>query len=151
MAFEFVNQTVVSLFNSSSQLKDIRIYDFTFGLKKNNWLENWRSCWDCKENSWNSFTWAVLLTETHRFYKQQPVQRIIFGPAIHAQIQFVNECCTSAARLYRDSHFHSNKWDSWEQRCSTVFINYIFLLVIRLCLRKSRIANFTVLNLNVSN
>ena len=31
MAFEFVNQTVVSL----SQFKDIRIYDFTFGLKKN--------------------------------------------------------------------------------------------------------------------
>ena len=35
MAFEFVNQTVVSLFNSLSQLKDIRTYDFTFGLKKN--------------------------------------------------------------------------------------------------------------------
>ena len=34
MAFEFVNQTVVSLFNSLSQLKDMRIYDFTFGLKK---------------------------------------------------------------------------------------------------------------------
>ena len=60
------------LFNSLSQLKDIRIYDFTFGLKKNK-FENWRS-WDCKENSWNSFTWAVLLTETHRFYKRQPVQ-----------------------------------------------------------------------------
>ena len=35
MAFEFVNETVVSSFNSLSQLKDIRIYDFTFGLKKN--------------------------------------------------------------------------------------------------------------------
>ena len=35
MAFEFVNQTVVSLFNSLSQLKDIGIYDFTFGQKKN--------------------------------------------------------------------------------------------------------------------
>ena len=35
MAFEFVNQTMVSLFNSFIQLKDIRIYDFTFGLKKN--------------------------------------------------------------------------------------------------------------------
>ena len=36
MALEFVNQTVVSLFNSLSQsLKDIRTYDFTFGLKKN--------------------------------------------------------------------------------------------------------------------
>ena len=35
MAFEFVNQAVVSLFNSLSQLKDIRIYDFTFGVKKN--------------------------------------------------------------------------------------------------------------------
>ena len=34
MAFEFVNQTVISLFNSLSQLKDIRIYDFTFGLLK---------------------------------------------------------------------------------------------------------------------
>ena len=49
-----------------------------------------------------------------------------------------------------NSHFHSDKWDSWEQRCSTVLINYIVLLVIRLCLRKSRIANFTVLNLNVN-
>ena len=28
MAFEFVNQTVVSSFNSLSHLKDIRIYDF---------------------------------------------------------------------------------------------------------------------------
>ena len=35
MAFEFVNQTVVSLFNPLIQLKDIRIYDFIFGLKKN--------------------------------------------------------------------------------------------------------------------
>ena len=25
---------------------------------------------------------AVLLAETHRFYKQQPVQRVICGPAI---------------------------------------------------------------------
>ena len=33
--FEFVNQTVVSLFKSLSQFEDIRIYDFTFGLKKN--------------------------------------------------------------------------------------------------------------------
>ena len=40
--------------------------------------------------------------------------------------------------------------NSREQRCSTVFINYIVLLVIRSCLRKSRIANFTVLNLNVN-
>ena len=32
------------------------------------------------------------------------------GPAaIHAQIQFVNECCTSAARLFGDSYFHSDK------------------------------------------
>ena len=31
------------------------------------------------------------------------------GPAAtHAQIQFVNECCTSAARLFGDSHFHSD-------------------------------------------
>ena len=79
---------------------------------------------------------------------------VICGPAIHAQFQFVNECCTSAARLFEDtSHFHSDKWDSWEQRCSTVFINYIFLLAIPLCLRKSgklTIGNFTVLNLNVN-
>ena len=79
---------------------------------------------------------------------------VICGPAIHAQFQFVNECCTSAARIFEDtSHFHSDKWDSWEQRCSTVFINYIFLLAIPLCLRKSgklTIGNFTVLNLNVN-
>ena len=56
----------------------IRIYDFTFGLKKNK-FENWRS-WDCKENWWNSLTWAVLFAETHRFYKQQPVQGAICGP-----------------------------------------------------------------------
>ena len=35
-----------------------------------------------------SFTWAVLLTDTHRFYKQQPVQSVICGPAIQVQIQF---------------------------------------------------------------
>ena len=42
-----------------------------------------------------SFTWAVLLTDAHRFYKQQPVQSVICGPEIHAQIQFVNEYCTA--------------------------------------------------------
>ena len=40
-----------------------------------------------------------LVTDNHRFYKQQPVQSVICGPAIRAQIQFVNECCTSATRL----------------------------------------------------
>ena len=35
-----------------------------------------------------SFTWAVLLTDTHRFYKQQPVQSVICGPVIQVQIQF---------------------------------------------------------------
>ena len=39
-----------------------------------------------------------LVTDNHRFYKQQPVQSVICGPAIRAQIQFVNECFTSAAR-----------------------------------------------------
>ena len=38
-----------------------------------------------------------------------------------------------------------------ENRCSTVLINYIFLLDIRLCLCKSRIANFTALNSNVTS
>ena len=146
MAFEFVNQTVVSLFNSLSQLKDIRLYDFTFGVKKNK-FENWRS-WDCKENSWNSFTWAVLLTEIHGFYKQQPVQGAICGPYPPKFSSWKNAVCNSAAHL---GHFQSDKWDSWEQGCWTVFINYIFLLAIRLCLRESRIADFTVLNLNVTS
>ena len=44
-----------------------------------------------------------------RFYEQQPVQSVICGLAIFIQIQFVNECCTSAAHLFGDSHFHSDK------------------------------------------
>ena len=79
---------------SLRQFKGKRMYDFSwktyFGLKKNK-LHG-------KENSWKSFNWAALVTDTHRFHKQQPVQSVICGPAVHAQIQFVNECCTSAAR-----------------------------------------------------
>ena len=78
--------------------------------------------WNCKEKSRKSFTWVVLLTNTQRFYKQQPTRSVICGPAIHAQIQFVNE----AVLQQHDSHFHSEKWDSLEQRCSTIFINNIF-------------------------
>ena len=72
----------------------------------------------------------------------------ICAPAIHTQIQFVNECCASAARLFEIVIF--TQTNSREQRCSTVFINYIVLLVIRSCLRKSRIANFTVMNLRAT-
>ena len=157
MAFEFVNQTVVSL----SQFKDIRIYDFTFGLKKNKFENNWS--WDCKENSWNSFTWAVLLTETRRFYKQQPIQgvTIICGPAIYSRkLNLFPRTFTLAwgwrswERGWRKfsswmnavlqqhtyfGHFQSGKRDSWEQRCSTVFItDYIFLLGWYVCVYVSR-------------
>ena len=80
-----------------------------------------------------------------RFVKQSFSQRPIDSTSnglqsvicIHAQIQFVNE-------LYRLFSLKQMRF------LRTVFINYIFLLIMRLCLRKSGIANFTVLNLNVN-
>ena len=87
--------------------------------------------------------WSFDLTGTlvKQSFSQRPIDSTSNGLqsviCIHAQIQFVNE-------LYRLFSLEQMRF------LRTVFINYIFLLIKRLCLRKSGIANFTVLNLNVN-
>ena len=92
VAFEFVNHTEVSLIPSRYEEEQIR-----------------KQAAEIARKSYEIASLGqVLLTETHRFYMQQPVQSVICEPAIHTQIS-VSECCTLAARLFGDGNFYSDK------------------------------------------
>ena len=104
MAFEFVNQTVVSLFNSLSQLKDIRICDFTFGPKKNKFKKKEagiaRKTLE-KVSLEQSFSQRSIDSTSNSLYK------VPFAGHTRANIiQSVEERCNSAPHL---GHFQSDK------------------------------------------
>ena len=79
---------------------------------------------------------AEIAKKTHgkalleQFFSQTPKE--FTSNSLH-EVSFAGRSSThkfsswmNAVLQQHDSHFQSEKWDSWEQRCSTVFINYIF-------------------------